>query len=347
MWKAVGLTLKEYWRILVLGVAWLGLLISLLAWGLVDRANAKTDILGCPGQQPVAGIPSQAPKQPAQLKPRSEPRSAIAFYQDRIIARRRIEYDITDPAHNLRDKTPLEVSVAPFVNASNGRELRPTDINATAKTSHSRVILDVCFNRTDPKFGSPGSYNGVITIIDPRVTATDVTFAVTMAYPWWQLVLSVLVAMLLPAILYVWFLRGSFTSQPSPDTPAGPAAPDTPAGPAGPGAPAGPAGPGAPAGPAGPAGPGAPAGPAPHSGVKLFEQWIFSRVALMSYGAGVAAAVGIFSATYARTENWGSDYTAATALFGAAFSAFIAAATGVTAAGADKESHKVANRNES
>jgi hypothetical protein len=326
MWKAVGLTVKEYWRILVLGVAWLGLLISLLAWGLVDRANAKTDILGCPGQQPVAGIPSQAPKQPAQLKPRSEPRSAIAFYQDRIIARRRIEYDITDPAHNLRDKTPLEVSVAPFVNASNGRELRPTDINATAKTSHSRVILDVCFNRTDPKFGSPGSYNGVITIIDPRVTATDVTFAVTMAYPWWQLVLSVLVAMLLPAILYVWFLRGSFTSQPSPDTPAGPAAPDT---------------------PAGPAGPGAPAGPAPHSGVKLFEQWIFSRVALMSYGAGVAAAVGIFSATYARTENWGSDYTAATALFGAAFSAFIAAATGVTAAGADKESHKVANRNES
>jgi hypothetical protein len=335
MWKAVGLTVKEYWRILVLGVAWLGLLISLLAWGLVDRANAKTDILGCPGQQPVAGIPSQAPKQPAQLKPRSEPRSAIAFYQDRIIARRRIEYDITDPAHNLRDKTPLEVSVAPFVNASNGRELRPTDINATATTSHSRVILDVCFNRTDPKFGSPGSYNGVITIIDPRVTATDVTFAVTMAYPWWQLVLSVLVAMLLPAILYVWFLRGSFTSQPSPDTPAGPAAPDTPAGPAAPGA------------PAGPAGPGAPAGPAPHSGVKLFEQWIFSRVALMSYGAGVAAAVGIFSATYARTENWGSDYTAATALFGAAFSAFIAAATGVTAAGADKESHKVANRNES
>jgi hypothetical protein len=332
MWKAVGLTVKEYWRILVLGVAWLGLLVSLLAWGLVDRANAKTDILGCPGQQPVAGIPSQAPKQPAQLKPRSEPRSAIAFYQDRIIARRRIEYDITDPAHNLRDKTPLEVSVAPFVNASNGRELRPTDINATAKTSHSRVILDVCFNRTDPKFGSPGSYNGVITIIDPRVTATDVTFAVTMAYPWWQLVLSVLVAMLLPAILYVWFLRGSFTSQPSPDTP------DTPAGPAAPGAPAA---------PAGPAGPGAPAGPAPHSGVKLFEQWIFSRVALMSYGAGVAAAVGIFSATYARTENWGSDYTAATALFGAAFSAFIAAATGVTAAGADKESHKVANRNES
>jgi hypothetical protein len=147
-----------------------------------------------------------------------------------------------------------------------------------------------------------------------------------MAYPWWQLVLSVLVAMLLPAILYVWFLRGSFTSQPSPDTPAGPAAPGA---------------------PAGPGGPGAPAGPAPHSGVKLFEQWIFSRVALMSYGAGVAAAVGIFSATYARTENWGSDYTAATALFGAAFSAFIAAATGVTAAGADKESHKVANRNES
>ena len=318
MWKAVGQNLKDYWRILVLSIVWLGLLVSLLVWGLVDRANAKTDTNGCPAQQPVAGIPSQAPKQPAQLKPRAEPRSAIAFYQDRVIARRRIEYDITDTAHTLRDNTPLEVSVDPFLNASNSRELRATDINATARTGHGRVILDVCFNRTDPEFGSPGSYNGVVTITDPRVTATDVTFAVTMAYPWWQFVLAVLVAMLLPAILYLWFLRGSFTSQTSRaprDDAAAPTAPSTPT-------------------------------RSPHKpGVQLFQEWIFSRVALMSVGAGLAAAVGIFSATYARTENWGSDYTAATALFGAAFSAFIAAATGVTAAGADKESHKVANTN--
>jgi hypothetical protein len=153
------------------------------------------------------------------------------------------------------------------------------------------VVLDVCFNRTDPEFGQPGSYTGVVTISDPRVTITDVTYSVTMSYPWWQLVAAVLLAMFPPAILYVWFLRGSFTS---------------------------------------------------HTGLKLgnFQEWIFSRVGLMAIGAGVAAAVGIFSATYAGAEEWGSNYTAATALFGATFSAFVAAATGVTAAGTDRESWK-------
>jgi hypothetical protein len=311
--NAFGQSIKEYWRIVVLGVVWLGLLVGLLFWGLVERANAKMDASECP-PQPVTGVPSQAPKQPAQLKPRAEPRSAIAFYQDRVVARRRIEYDITDPAHVLRDKTRLEVSLSPFLNASNSRELRASDINATARTEHGRVLLDVCFNRTDPRFGSAGSYNGVVTISDPRVTLTDVTFAVTMAYPWWQLVLAVLVAMLVPAVFYVWFLRGSFTSQAAQTTPAAQAAP---------------------------AGQVTASSPGP----KLFQEWIFSRVTLMSLGTGLAAAISIFSATYARTADWGSDYTAATALFGATFSAFIAAATGVAAAGADKESHKVANTN--
>jgi hypothetical protein len=73
----------------------------------------------------------------------------------------------------------------------------------------------------------------------------------------------VLVAMLLPAVLYVWLLRGSFTSHPG-------------------------------------------------LTAKLIQDWIFSRVTLMSLEAGLAGAIGIFSAAYARSEAWGSDYTAAT-----------------------------------
>ena len=71
-----------------------------------------------------------------------------------------------------------------------------------------------------------------------------------------------------------------------------------------------------------------------------FQAWLFSRTGLMSTGAGVAAAVGIFSAIYAGAEDWGSDYTAATALFGATFTAFVAAATAPAAAGLDKEASK-------
>ena len=293
--KAVGRGIANYWRLFVLGLVWLGLLVSLLTWGFVERANAKIDTREC-RPEAATGVPSRAPEQPAQLKPNSEPSSAIAFYQDRIVARRQIGYDITDPERVLHDNDRLAVSVGPFLNTSNSRELKSRDINASARVARSRVVLDVCLNRTDPEFGTPGSYSGLITITDPRVTLTDVAFTVTMAYPWWQFVFAILVAMLLPAVFYVWFLRGSFTS---------------------------------------------------HKGLKPrhFQTWIFSRVALMSLGAGLAAAIGIFSATYARAEAWGSDYTAATALFGAAFSAFVAAATGVTAAGVDTEAHSVGTRN--
>jgi hypothetical protein len=290
--KAVAQGLGHYWRILLLGLVWLTLLVSLVTWGLVDQAHAKTDTSACHKQGQATENLSPAPKQLAELKPHSEPSSAIAFYQDRIVASRQIGYDITGPKNVLPNKAHLDVLVGPFLNTSNSHELKADDINASAVVARSRVILDVCFNRTDPAFGSPGAYSGVVTITDPRVTLTDVTFTVTMAYPWRQMVFAILVAMLLPAVLYVWFLRSSFTSRP---------------------------------------------------GLKPahFQKWIFSRVALMSLGAGLAAAIGIFSATYARSEAWGSDYTAATALFGAAFSAFVAAATGVAAAGVDEKAHLV------
>jgi hypothetical protein len=289
--RAVGQGLKEYWRILILGLVWLALLAGLLISGVGAIAKARADTGVCPPYK-VQGVPSDPPKQPAQLKPHSEPSTAIAFYQERNVAKRRIEYDITDPTNVLPNGAPLAVSVGPFLNPANSRELKATAISAKAFVIRSRVVLDVCLNRTDPAFGKPGSYSGVVTITDPRVALTDVTFTVTMAYPWWQLVFAVLLAMLVPAVFYVWFLRGSFTS---------------------------------------------------HSGLKLkhFQKWIFSRVALMSLGAGLAAAIGIFSATYARSEVWGSDYTAATALFGATFSAFVAAATGVTAAGVDRQAKDV------
>lgn len=141
----------------------------------------------------------------------------------------------------LSGATVLDVSVGPFLSTANSRQLEPRDINASARVERNRVIIDVCFNRTDPHFGSPGAYTGVVTITDSRVTLTDITFTVTMSYPWWQFVVAVLIAMLLPALLYVWFLRGSFTG---------------------------------------------------HPGLTFahLQAWIFSRVTLMSLGAGVAAA---------------------------------------------------------
>ena len=41
--RAVLGSLRKYWPTYALGFAWSAVLVGLLAWGLVDRANAKTD----------------------------------------------------------------------------------------------------------------------------------------------------------------------------------------------------------------------------------------------------------------------------------------------------------------
>jgi hypothetical protein len=280
--------------IVALSAAWAITLVTLLASGLVARAKDAPGTTDCKKTQPVLGVPSTPPGRPAQLKPRAEPVTAVPFSRNRTVQHRAVEYDVTDPSRALVNVSQLDVFRGQFLSGDGSQQLNPDDVNATATVKNGRVILDVCFDRTDPDFGAPASYLGTISIVDPRVARTDVTFNVTMSYPWWQLAAAVFVAMLLPALLYVWFLRGSFQS---------------------------------------------------HQGLTLdlLQKWLFSRTALMAVGAGFAAAIGVFSAIYAKAPTWGADWTSATALFGATFSAFVAAATAVTAAGSDRSSPNVTN----
>jgi hypothetical protein len=283
-------------RIVALAAIWAIVLAVLLAWGLAANASAKPDTADCKQARAVPGVPSTAPSKPAQLKPRAEPVTAVPFSRNRTIERRQVEYDVTDPGKVLANVSKLDVFTGQFISSDGSQQLNPGDINAIAALQSGRVILNVCFNRTDPSFGAPGSYLGTVSIVDPRVNRTDVAFNITMSYPCWQLVFAVFVAMLLPAILYVWFLKGSFQSN-------------------------------------------------KQLTIGQLQNWIFCRTALMAIGAGIAAAIGVFSAIYAKTPAWGTDWTSATGLFGATFSAFVAAATAVIAAGSDKQSPKVATGN--
>jgi hypothetical protein len=280
--------------IVALAAIWAIAFAVLLGWGLDANASARSDTTDCKQAGPVSGVPATAPSKPAQLKPRAAPVTAVPFSRSRTIQFRQVEYDVTDPGKVLANVGQLDVFTGQFISSDGSQQLNPRDINAAATLHSGRVVLDVCFNRTDPGFGAPGSYLGTVSIVDPRVSRTDVAFNITMSYPWWQLVFAVFVGMLLPAILYVWFLKGSFQS---------------------------------------------------HQGLKigLLQDWIFSRTALMAIGAGFAAAIGVFSAIYAKAPAWGADWTSATGLFGATFSAFVAAATAVTAAGSDRSSPNVAD----
>ena len=69
--------------------------------------------------------------------------------------------------------------------------------------------------------------------------------------------------------------------------------------------------------------------------VALFDDYAFSRNGFLAIGAGVAAAVLVFSTTYLSSPTWGVSFVDVLSLFGGAFAAFTAAATPVTAAGVD------------
>jgi hypothetical protein len=69
--------------------------------------------------------------------------------------------------------------------------------------------------------------------------------------------------------------------------------------------------------------------------MEKFQRWFFSRNAIIALGTGFAVSIGLLLGTYFKAEAWGTSVTEATALFGACFSAFVAAAAGVTAASTD------------
>ncbi len=274
-------------------VVWIVVIVTLVIWGRIAQASATPNRTDCE-PKPVPGVPVVIPQGQAELKPRTEAVTIVPFSLNRTVQHRHVEYDVTDRNKILANVSGLDVFVGQFSSSDNSVQLNAKDINAVATLKDGRVLLDVCFNRTDPDFGAPASYLGTVSIVDPRVTRTDVTFNVTLSYPWWQFVFALFLAMLVPAMLYVWFLRGSFQS---------------------------------------------------HEGLTLdlLQKWLFSRTALMALGSGFAAAVSVFSAIYAKTQVWGTDWTSATALFGATFSAFVAAATAVTAAGSDRSAPDVTN----
>ncbi|MGH9550283.1 MAG: hypothetical protein ACRD3W_12955, partial [Terriglobales bacterium] len=155
--------------IVALAAIWAIVLAALLAWGLAANASAKADTTTCKQAGSVPDVPPTAPSKPAQLKPRAEPVTAVPFSRNRTIEFRQVEYDITDPGKVLTNVTQLDVFAGQFISSDGSQQLNPSDINAAAKLQNGRVVLDVCFNRTDPAFGTPGSYLGTVSIVDPRV----------------------------------------------------------------------------------------------------------------------------------------------------------------------------------
>lgn len=300
--EAAGGFVARFRPLILLGVGWGAVIVVLLGWGLGGMLFARTRARNAAidHADDYRSPPATTEATPAQLTPRGdlEALSTVPFYRRLTVQRRLIEYAVAYPeiseAANAAAQAPrlmpgdqLETSIGQFIDASSGRELNNQWISAVARVEQrNRVLITVRFDRRNNMLGTPGSYTGAISIVDPRVSRVDQQFTVQLAFPWWQFVAALLLAMLVVATLYLWLLRGSFGSR--------------------------------------------------ELTLVDLQQWLFSRIAMLSIGTGVAAAVSVWTATYFSNPSWGASFPAATALFGASFSAFVAASTAVTAAGAER-----------
>jgi hypothetical protein len=147
-------------------------------------------------------------------------------------------------------------------------------VHLAAWVQSGRVLLKVCVRRSTAGLADPGTYQGTVSILDPRVGRVDVPVVITMSYSNWRWILGLLVLAVLVGAWYVWVLQSKADRDLAIDW--------------------------------------------------GFLDYYTSMLGLLSAGAGVVAAFGVYTATYLNSTSWGSSSTQVFALFGAMFSAFLA-----------------------
>nr|WP_296069102.1 hypothetical protein [uncultured Actinoplanes sp.] len=280
---------RSWWVFGILLGLWALAVAVLVVWGVRARAGMQpfTD-----NAAPTTCAGASAPRTGqtlATLTAEGNANTAVMFRRDLQPRTRALEYGVDDPSSLLAGTRCLEVEVGQFLRDSGDAELNPSKITATGALHGQTLRVDIKFDRTADSLGPGGSYAGVISIVDPRVQRVDIPMTVTMSYPTWQFPFALLVALLLPAIIYLWLLKGSFqgaaNSRVNATTAAG---------------------------------------------------YLISRNGLLAVATGAVAAFGSFTALYLTSPTWDADPIRYIALMTGTFSAFVAAATGVAAAGVDR-----------
>lgn len=86
-------------------------------------------------------------------------------------------------------------------------------VSVASWVQNGRVLLKLCVQRSGPGFADPGTYQGTVSIVDPRVGRVDVPIVVTLSYPSWQRIMALLVLAVLAGAWYVWVLQAKKAAQ--------------------------------------------------------------------------------------------------------------------------------------
>lgn len=292
---ARGNWLRPHALIFAMGLVWLISVFVFVVWGAVAQKSLQnapqSGASGC-NPQPV---PAGKALATVQLRTGSSPN--VVFARGLGTQERRFEYTVIDKDEVLQKPPCVTIEKTPFVRDKGDTRLDPTDIAANARLTGDRLILTVEFSRKDLAFGKAGSYAGTITILDPRIDRVDIPMTVTLAYPVWQLPFALFLAILLPATLYVWLLKGSFSGSDKAIT------------------------------------------------FGAFAAYFQGRNGLLAITAGAAASFGVYTANYLSATTWDFEALEIISLVTSMFTAFVAAATAVSAAGADNPAANNAGNN--
>jgi hypothetical protein len=279
---------SDYWKVVLIALIWVGVVVLLLGTG--SRAQRRAERV--PGLAPTTCAAGTLPdnRQPARLTLKGANNQVVPLGRHLERSTRELEYTVDDPDRVLRglQNACLFADPSPFLDENGDSQLDDAKIYAEVRVTGTRVLLRVTFDRSQNELGPPGAYSGVVSVIDPRIERLDVPLRVTMAYPFWQFPLALLIGLIVPAGGYVWLLKGSFEGVRG-----------------------------------------------QYLTVRRFQEYAFSRNGVLAFVSGSTAATGVFIAGYLKSDTWGGDVVQAVGLLGAMFTAFVAAATTVSAAGSD------------
>jgi hypothetical protein len=154
-------------------------------------------------------------KEPATLAANGTMNVVVPFGRNSGEIVRELEFAVDDPGQVLPKSSELNgvcltTYVSPFISDTGESQLDVSKIGTILNLHGDRAVLTVKLMRQDATFGPPGSYTGLVGIIDPRVERIDIPMTVTLADPSWQTTLAIALLMLGPAVAYVWLVRGSF-----------------------------------------------------------------------------------------------------------------------------------------
>lgn len=201
---------------------WIGAIVIFAAVAALVALPMWSATLGQPKAMPCSfpGEPSQAPgspgpsTQPLKLVLINGQATTLAFDRALTTKTLTIQYGVTGTIQGVGQYPQLQVSQQDFLRSD--QVALPSDrVKVAAWYQNGRVLLKVCVDRSGSKLADPGSYQGTVSIVDPRVDRVDIPIVVTLSYPSWQLVLELLIIAALAGSWYVWVLQKKGLSDPA------------------------------------------------------------------------------------------------------------------------------------